>query len=42
MTYSYRIERSLDMDVLNNNMKSINLVSERIICAINIQRQAMK
>ncbi|KAH0948823.1 Or9e81 [Eciton burchellii] len=38
---SYRIEHSLDMDILKSNMKVINLVCERIICAIDIQRQAM-
>ncbi|EZA46713.1 hypothetical protein X777_02372 [Ooceraea biroi] len=38
---SYRIEHSLDMDTLKSNMKNVNLVSKKIICAIVIQRQAM-
>ncbi|KAH0948744.1 Or9e89 [Eciton burchellii] len=38
---SYRIEHSLDMDTLKSNVEGINLVCRRIICAIDIQRQAM-
>ncbi|KAH0945571.1 hypothetical protein HN011_001806 [Eciton burchellii] len=38
---SYRIEHSLDMDTLETSTKDMNIVSRRIICAINIQRQAM-
>ncbi|KAH0945567.1 hypothetical protein HN011_000947, partial [Eciton burchellii] len=38
---SYRIEYSLDMDTFKSNMKGVNLVCKRIICAIDIQRQAM-
>jgi hypothetical protein len=40
--YSYRLEHLLDIYSLKNNMRSINLVSKKIICAIDIQRQAMK
>jgi len=39
---SYRIEHSLDIGTLKSNMKSVNLLRGRIICAIDIQRQAMK
>jgi len=38
---SYRIEHALDMDTLKSNMKSVNLICRKIICA-DIQRQAMK
>ncbi|KAH0945574.1 hypothetical protein HN011_002977 [Eciton burchellii] len=38
---SYRIEHSLDIGTLKSNMKSVNLLRGRIICAIDIQRQAM-
>ncbi|KAH0945572.1 hypothetical protein HN011_002226 [Eciton burchellii] len=38
---SYRIEHSLDIDTLETNRKNINIMSRRIICAIDIQRQAM-
>jgi len=39
---SYRIEPSQDMNTLKSNVKGINLIYRRIICAIDIQRQAMK
>jgi len=42
ITCSYRIEHSLDMDTLETSRKNINIMSRRIICAIDIQRQAMK
>ncbi|KAH0945600.1 hypothetical protein HN011_008526 [Eciton burchellii] len=38
---SYRIEHSLDMGTLETSTKNINIMSKRIICAIDIQRQAM-
>ncbi|KAH0945577.1 hypothetical protein HN011_003191 [Eciton burchellii] len=38
---SYRIEHSLDMDTLETSTKDMYIVSKRIICAIDIQRQAM-
>jgi len=44
MTYlycSYRIEHLLDRSTLKNSIE-VNLVSKRIMCAINIQRQATK
>jgi len=40
--YSYHIEHSLDRNTLKSSIKSVNLISRKIICVIDIQRQAMK
>jgi len=42
ITCSYRIKHLLDMGTLETSAKNINIMSRRIICAIDIQRQAMK
>ncbi|KAH0945583.1 hypothetical protein HN011_004410 [Eciton burchellii] len=38
---SYRIEHALDIDKLKNSVGNINHVFKRIICAVDIQRQAI-
>jgi len=41
LSFSYRIEDSLDKNTLKNST-NVNIIARRMICAINIQRQTMK